>query len=146
MVSINNILHEYNIVGLSIAVAIGIAGQELVFSLNNDVVMPSVAKLLPYGFLNDYKFDIDNFFSKAITFIFVFVLIIILLITILKPLVQEKINNEKKFNNIHQKRLETLQKIEKELTTNINNSLTKVHESVVQQTNLIHNQTVGTGI
>ena len=75
MITINNILHEYNIVGLSIAVAIGIAGQELVFSLNNDVMMPSLAKLLPYGFLRDYKFDLDNFFSKAITFMFVFGLI-----------------------------------------------------------------------
>lgn len=146
MITLNNILHEYNIVGLSIAVAIGIAGQELVFSLNNDVMMPYIARLLPYGFLNDYKFDLDNFFSKTITFMFVFGLIIILFISILKPLVRQKIESDKKVNIMNQKRLELLEKIEKELTTNISNSLTNVNQSVINQTDLIKDLNVRTGI
>lgn len=146
MVTINDVLQEYNIIGMAIAVAIGIAGQEFIFSLNNDVVMPSIAKLIPYGFFKNYKFDIDKFVSKLFTFAFVFGVIIILFLTVLKPLVKEQIDEQKELSSMRKKRLEVLEDIEKKLTTDVTGSLNRVHQSVVSQTDLIKNSTIANAI
>lgn len=146
MVTINDVLQEYNIIGMAIAVAIGIAGQEFVFSLNNDIVMPSVAKVIPYGFFNGYKFDVDKFVAKLFTFCFVFGVIIVLFLTVLKPLVKEKIEGQNELSNMRKKRLNVLEDIDKRLTTDVANSLDKVHHSVNKQTNLIKNTTIANAI
>ena len=137
MVTLNDILLEYNIVGMSIAVAIGIAGQEFIFSLNNDIVMPSIARIFPYDFFKEYKFDLYKFISKTITFIFVFGIIMILFFTILNSLVKTKMIKEKEMSRMNSKRLQILEEIQQKLTSDVAVPLNKVHNSVNHQTNLI---------
>jgi large-conductance mechanosensitive channel len=97
-ITIEDILSYYNVLGLSIAVAVGIAGKELFFSLADDIIIPLIGFLFnkitgtSTEFLDSKnKFEIDKFISASLTFIMVVLAVIIILYAILRPLVRKEI-------------------------------------------------------
>jgi large-conductance mechanosensitive channel len=96
-ISLSDVLSHYNVVGMAIAVAIGMAGKDLFFSLSDDIVMPFLNVITGdrFKFLRK-KFQPDNFMSSFITFILVTFSILIILYTILRPMVEKQILDERK--------------------------------------------------
>lgn len=122
-ITFSELLSHYNIVGMAIAIAIGIAGQKLFFSLADDIVVPSFSFLIKKstgksmkGLLKDQsKFQVGEFISAVLTFLIVIGVVIFILLTILRPIVKREIltkrEGEEKIDNALQK----LHGIEKEL-------------------------------
>lgn len=97
-VSIQDVISHYNIIGLGVGVAIGIAGKDLAFSLSNDIVIPIVAGVFgAKDILNSKKLDVRKFISAILTFIIVFSIIIFILYIVLRPMVREDINGVKEY-------------------------------------------------
>lgn len=120
-ISINDVISHYNIIGMGIGVAIGIAGKELAFSLSNDIVMPLLGKIIQTKFFNDYELDVDKFFSSILTFSIVFGVVMFLLYVVLKPMVKQEILSSRKFNHKIIDRFDTVITYQKSIDKNTRN-------------------------
>lgn len=100
-ITIKDVVSEYNLIGMAIGVAIGIAGKDFAFSLVNDIVMPLVGNVVNTKFFEDYIFDGDKFASATITLAFVFLTVIFLLYVVLEPMIKPSIieKREKQMNS-----------------------------------------------
>lgn len=93
-VSVKEVISHYNIIGLGVGVAIGIAGKDFLFSLANDIVLPLVGNVIKTKFFDDYKFDGDKFVGALLTLLFVIGTVMFVLYVALKPLVKSEIQDE----------------------------------------------------
>lgn len=94
--SMIDLITHYDLIGLAIGVAIGIAGKEFVFSLANDIFMPSLGFIWKTNnFLQRYEFKPSAFISHTITLLIVILVILMLLSIVLRPIVKKEIRNTK---------------------------------------------------
>ena len=94
-VTLSDILTKYNIIGLAIGVAVGVAGKDLIFSIANDVVMPAIGLVFKNKHFKNMKFNINNLVSSIITFFVVMFVIILLIYTVLRRFVADQIISDK---------------------------------------------------
>ena len=132
-VTIEDVISYYNIIGMAIAVAVGIAGKELVFSLSNDVILPGVGLVIKNNFFKQYEFDSDKFVSTVLTFFIVLFTIILLLYIVLRPVVTKEISDTKEKNLKEEKVIEN---INKDLE-NINNILNNIQNNTSEQKEIL---------
>ena len=90
-INIEDILSHYNIIGLSIGIGLGTAGQQFLFSLVNNMIVPATGRL----FGKSTEFKIDNFVSHLITFILVVLIILFSLKTVLSVIVNREVTEKK---------------------------------------------------
>lgn len=116
-VTLKDVIIHYNISVMAISFAVGMAGQQLLFSLADDVIIPTLSLLYrkltgkQVDFLgNKTKFEIDKFVSVLLTFILVIITVMIVLSTVLLPIVKRQIlvkreeeikNEESKSHMLH---------------------------------------------
>lgn len=123
--SLRDILVRFELIGMAVAVAIGIAGKDLIFSLSNNLLIPGAANIVvPESVLKgnhhwNFKFDLSSVVSNVLTFAVVVGVILILLNTVLRRFVQEKVSKVKKteeaVDKAQQTRQETLDVLKKHL-------------------------------
>lgn len=94
-ITITDVIDHYNIIGLGIAVSIGLSGKELIYSFTDDFLLPLFGTIFEIKFLSKYKFDLEKLISALVTFCIVVGIVILMLYTVLKPLVEEEIRKEK---------------------------------------------------
>lgn len=120
-VSIKDVMSHYNIVGLAIGVAVGVAGKDLVFSLSDDVILPLIGKVIKLKFFQQYNFEWEKLVSSLLTFSLVMGVIVLLLYFALRPFVSTEISGNKKYNNTITNSLKTIvtyqEDIKKDLDT-----------------------------
>lgn len=91
-ITITQVLSHYNVIGMAISIAVGIASKDLVFSLSNDIILPLIGMVVRTPFFDDYEFDGDKFLAKLLTFGIVLGIILFLLYVVLRPMVRDDIN------------------------------------------------------
>jgi large-conductance mechanosensitive channel len=105
-ITINDIFKYYNITGMSIGVAVGLAGKDFLFSLVDDIILPSVSLIStkisgsPLCFLGKYNFEVEKFFSALLSFIMVTFVVIIILFVVFRPVIKYNIIKQRNQNHI----------------------------------------------
>jgi len=117
-ISLLDVITHYEVIGLAIGVAIGIAVKEWIFSLSNDIIMPGLGVMWKNNrFLQRYTFKPDSFFSHMITLIIVLGVILLLLIYVLKPLVAVDIHTAKEKSFEEKKNREIVEQYQQQMVT-----------------------------
>lgn len=96
-ITLNSVLGHYNVIGMAIGIAVGMAGKELIYSMSNDILFPLLYKLTHLSVFERYAtINMDTFMSAIIVFAIVLGIILSFLTTILWPLVKKEITAKDK--------------------------------------------------
>jgi len=118
-VSMSDVLDHYNIIGLGVAVALGVATKDLIFSLSDNIILPLIGRVVKTSFFKDYVFDGDKFASRLLTFALVIGIIFAILYGALRPMIYSTVKEEKKVINDVMDKFDTLIDYEKEIANKI---------------------------
>lgn len=85
---------QFNIVGVALALALGTAAQNLVFSFSNDFLIPGVGTLFGNHKWLSFEFRPKLFMGNTLSFLLVCLVTWVLLKTMLRPIAQESIDQQ----------------------------------------------------
>lgn len=92
-ITILDVISYYNIIGLSVGIAIGMAGKDLILSLIQNIIMPMFTSFPKRKFP---ELNVKEFISHLIVFILTLLIVLFLLILVLKPIVVKDIEKKNK--------------------------------------------------
>ena len=99
--TISEIVSYYNIIGLAVGVTVGIAGQQLIASLVNDIIFPLFEKIFRIpDWKGKYHFDVRTFLRQCLSFAIVMGVVIFILYVVIRPIVEQDINNKEPNANV----------------------------------------------
>lgn len=138
-IKIKDILSYYNVIGLSISVAIGLAGKDLIFSLSDDIIIPCISILFSKitgreTFIkskNKTKIQFSNFFSSLLTFFFVTMLVIFILYSAFRPIVKDDVLHQRENDSALYSIQDNIEIIAQSYENN-NNLLEKIEQNTKQ--------------
>lgn len=118
-VTMSDVISHYNVIGLGIGVAIGMAGKDLAFSISDDVIIPLFGKLMGIKSVNGREFEPKKFGVALLTFLIVFFVIMFMLYIILKPMIREEILHSRNFTENIENNLSNIEKHQQNIDNNI---------------------------